>query len=138
MPQGALGLVHAPINRRSLGLIRSRLHFDQNLLAQGLDLGFGLRQRGVQSPRQGPPMRDAAKAQRLAQAGILGQERSQLLGFERPQHHPHHGQQQEGLAGEGARTAPLAFGRRFHVVFFDLLDYLEQCVGGDGGEVGQP
>lgn len=30
----------------------------------------------------------------------------------------------------------MALGRRFHVVFFDLLDYLEQCVGGAGGEVG--
>ena len=113
-------------------LLRSRLHFLQNLLAQGLDLGFGLRQGGVQSSLPGPPMRDALKAQRLPQGEVFGQERRQLLGFERPQHHPHHGQQQEGSAGEGAWTAPLAVRREFHVVFFNLLDYLEQCVGGDG------
>src|SRR5215510_1724750 len=60
----------------------------------------------------------------------------QFHSFKRPQHHPHYCQQQEGQAGEGMRTAPLALGRWFHIVFFHLLHYLEQCVGGDGVEVG--
>src|SRR5215510_9011707 len=60
----------------------------------------------------------------------------QFHSFKRPQHHPHYCQQQEGQAGEGTRTAPLALGRWFHIVFFHLLHYLEQCVGGDGVEVG--
>src|SRR5262249_52229162 len=77
-----------------------------------------------------------AKTEGLPEGGILGQESIQLRGFECPQHHPHHRQQQEGQAGEGTRTTPLAFGRRFHIVFFNLLHYLEQCVGGDGVEVG--
>jgi hypothetical protein len=108
----------------------ARLHLPQDLLAQGLDLGFGLRPSGGQSPLQGPPMRDAAKAQRLPQATVFGQERRSLLGVERPQYHSHHCQQQEGPTGEGAWPPPLAGERGFHVVFFDLLHYLEQCVGG--------
>ena len=52
MPQRPLGLVHAPINGRGLGLLRARRHLPQNLLAQGLDLGFSLRQCRVQSPRK--------------------------------------------------------------------------------------
>src|SRR5215475_12447497 len=136
MPERALGLVHAPINGRRLGLIGPRLDFGQDLVAQGLDLGFGFGQRGVQPPLQGPSMRDAAKTQRLPQGGVLGQKSMQFHSFKRPQHYPHYCQQQEGQAGEGTRTAPLALGRRFHIVFFNLLHYLEQCVGGDGVEVG--
>ena len=122
---------------RSLGLIRSRLHFAQNLVAEGLDLDFGLGQGGVQTPRQGPPMRDAAKPSAWRKRASLVKSVASSWGLNVSQHHPHHGQQQEGLAGEGARTTPVAFRRRFHIVFFDLLNYLEQCVGGDGGEVGR-
>lgn len=81
------------------------------------------------------PMRDALKAQPLPQSGVFAQKRRQLLGFDRPQHHPYHREQQDGPAGEGAWTAPLTLGRWFHVVFLDLFHYLEQCVGGEGGEV---
>src|ERR1051326_8533651 len=136
MPARSLGLIHPPINGRRLGFLRPWLHFTHNLATQSLDLGFGLRQRRVEPSFQGPPMRDADKAQRLPQPSILAQERNQLWGFERSQHHPHHRQQQKGQAGEGAGTAPLVLRKWCYIVFFDLLHYLEQCVGGDGGEVG--
>src|SRR5215204_1942973 len=136
MPARPLGLVHPPIDNRGLGFLRTGCHFTQELLAQGLDLGFGFGQRCVKSPLKRSAMRDAGKAQRLSQAGVLGQKRRQLLGFEGPQYYSYHRQQQEGPAGEGPRTAPMAAGRRGYVVFFDLSHYLEQCVGGDGGVVG--
>jgi hypothetical protein len=81
MPARPLGLVHAPINSRSWGLIGPQLPFAQKLGPQGLDLGFGLRPGSVQAPLKGPPMRDAAKAQPLPQGDILGQERNPLLGL---------------------------------------------------------
>src|SRR5262245_22925149 len=136
MPQRALGLVHPPINSRGLGVVRLRDYIGQQLLAQGGDLGFGFRQCGVEPPLHRASMGDATKPQPLAQAVILGQQRTQLLGFEGTQHHPHHRQQQKRPAREGSRTATVGRRRGFHIVFFHLLDYPEQCVGGGRGVVG--
>lgn len=101
-----------------------------------MDLGFSFGQRRLESSLDGPAMRDALKAQRLSQPGVLGQERRELLGFEGPQYHAHHGQQQKRLAGEHARAAPVIVRGGGHIVFFDLLHYFEQGVGGKGVEVG--
>jgi hypothetical protein len=48
------------------------------------------------------------------------------------QYHHHRGQQQNGQAREGSGSTALAPGRRFLIVFFHLLDYPEQRVGGNG------
>ncbi|HXG21400.1 MAG TPA: hypothetical protein VNN62_20295 [Methylomirabilota bacterium] len=100
-PEGPLGLVQASINRRRLGLIGTRLHLKQNLLAQGLHLRFRLRQRGGQPSFNRPAMGDPDQPQGLAQRGGFDQQRAQFLGLEGAQHHRHNGQKQKGSAREG-------------------------------------
>src|SRR5918996_3081139 len=104
--------------------------------ARGLNLGFGLWQRSVQSPRNRAAVRHATKPQPLAQAVVLGQERVQFLGFKRPQHHRHDRQQQKGATRERPRAPALTLGGRVCIVFFHLLHYLKQRVGGIELEVG--
>jgi len=73
---------------------------------------------------------DAANPQGFSQPVIFGQQWVQFLGLKRPQDHGHHSQQQKGSAGEGPGATTKALGWWFHIVFFDLLDYPEQSVGG--------
>ena len=130
MPQRPLGLVHAAINGRGLRGIRPRLHLRQDLLPQRPHLGLGLGQRGLQATLERASMRDADQPQRRLQARLFPQQRVQFLGLKRPQDHRHHGQQQKGSAGEGPGATTTALRWWFHIVFFDLLDYPEQGVGG--------
>ena len=57
--------------------------------------------------------------------------------FERTQDDPHHRQQQKRPTRERSGTPSLRVRRWFHIVFFHLLHYPEQCVGGCGGMVGR-